>query len=199
MNKPTRMLIAAVAGTLLFAGCASSPPEPLNIENKVEASATVTKIDLPKRLLTLKPDAGEEVTMAVPQEAVNLPQVKVGDRVTVTYIEAIGANMRKPGDSTQETIDLGAGVAEEGQKPAGAIAAVQTLPVTIVSVDAKTHTVKFYGSDKDVRSITVQNPKAKEYVAKLKAGDEVIVTYSEAIALEVKPAGAAAPAAPAAR
>ena len=60
--------------------------------------------------------------------------------------------------------------------------------MTIVSVDTNTNTVKFYGSDKQVRSITVKRPEAKAYIAKLKPNDEVIITYSEAVAIEVKPA-----------
>ena len=195
MNK----LFIALAGTLLIAGCATapttapkaapnSPPAPLNISNTVQASATVTKIDAATRTLTLKTDAGEEIPLEASAAVRNLPQVKVGDRVTVTYFEAIGAQMRKPGDSTEATIDLGAGRADAGARPGGVLASVKTLPVTIVSVDVATHTVRFFAADRLVRSITVTRPEAKAYIAKLKAGDEVIVTYSEAVAVEVKPA-----------
>lgn len=189
----------ALAGALLIAGCASSPatepkaapaspPEPLKISNTVQASATVTKIDAATRTLTLKTDAGEEIPLEASAAVRNLPQVKVGDRVTVSYFEAIGAQMRKPGDSTEATVDLGAGRTEEGARPGGVVASVKTLPVTIVSVDTAASTVKFYAADKQVRTLTVKRPEAKAYIAKLKAGDEVIVTYAEAVAIEVKPA-----------
>lgn len=177
----------ALAGALLLAGCASAP-EPLNISEKIEASAVVTRVDVATRSLTLRSDAGEEQTVAVIPEVRNLEQVKVGDRVTVSYYEAIGAQMRKPGDSTEESVDLEVSRSEPGARPGGVITAVQTIPVTIVSVDSKTHTVRFYGADKQVRSITVRRPEAQAYVSKLKAGDEVIVTFSEAVAVEVKPA-----------
>jgi Cu/Ag efflux protein CusF len=189
-----RFLIA-LAGTLLTAGCSTSttpkadtPPDPLNITNSVQASATVTKIDVATRTLTLKTDSVEEIPLEASAAVRNLPQVKVGDRVTVTYFEAIGATMRKPGDSTDATVDLGAGRTEAGQRPGGVVATVQTLPVTIVSVDTKASTVKFYAADKQVRTITVKRPESKAYIARLKVGDEVIVTYSEAVAIEVKPA-----------
>jgi len=96
--------------------------------------------------------------------------------------------MRKPGDSTEATVDLGAGRTDAGARPGGVVASVKTLPVTIVSVDTVTSTVKFYAADKQVHSLTVKRPEAKAYIAKLKAGDEVIVTYAEAVAVEVKPA-----------
>ncbi len=193
MNK----ILFALAGALLVSGCASTteappappaPPAALNISNKIEASATVTKIDAAARTFTLKTDTGEEIPLQASTAVRNLPQVKVGDRVTVSYYEAIGADMRKPGDSTEATVDLGAGRTEAGQRPGGVVATVQTLPVTIVSVDTNSNTVKFYGSDKQVRSITVKRPEAKAYIAKLKPNDEVIITYSEAVAIEVKPA-----------
>jgi hypothetical protein len=177
-----------LAGALLLAACQTSPPAPLNIENKIEASATVTQINAAKRTLTLKTDTGEEIPLEASQAVRNLPQVKVGDRVTVTYLEAIGAQMRKPGDSTEPTMDLGAGQAKPGERPGVGVASVQTVPVTIVSVDTKTSTVRFFAADKLVRTITVERPESKAYISKLKAGDEVIVTYSEALAIEVKPA-----------
>jgi hypothetical protein len=176
------------AGILLIAGCTTSPPAPLNIENKIEASATVTQINAARRTLTLRTDSGEELPLEASQAVRNLPQVKVGDRVTVTYLEAIGAQMRMPGDSTERTMDLAAGQASLGERPGIGVASMQTVPVTIVSVDTKTSTVRFFAADKLVRTITVKRPESKTYISKLKAGDEVIVTYSEALAVEVKAA-----------
>lgn len=187
-----KMSCLALAGSLLLAGCASTsskgPPEPLEITDQVQVSATVTAIDPVKRTLTLKTESGEEIPLEASTAVRNLPQVKVGDRVTVTYFEAIGAHMRKPGDSTEATVDLGAGRTNPGERPGGVVAAVQTVPVTIVSVDTQTNTVRFFAEDKRVRTITVERPEAKAYIARLKAGDEVIVTFSEALAIEVKAA-----------
>jgi len=55
-------------------------------------------------------------------------------------------------------------------------------------VDPETHVVKFYGADRMVRALKVQRPEAQAYVGNLKAGDEVIVTYTEAVAISVEPA-----------
>ncbi|MEY2855223.1 MAG: hypothetical protein RL030_2355 [Pseudomonadota bacterium] len=198
MNK----FLVALAGTLLVAGCASTPkastpPDPLKITSTIQVSATVTRIDAATRKLTLKTDDGEEIPLEASAAVRNLPQVKVGDRVTVSYFEAIGATMRKPGDSTEATVDLGAGRTDAGARPGGVVATVQTLPVTIVSVDTKANTVKFFAADKQVRTITVKRPESIAYISKLKAGDEVIVTYAEAVAIEVKPSTSTLPVQPA--
>jgi cytochrome P450 len=62
----------------------------------------------------------------------------------------------------------------------------QHLPVTIVSVDQAAHVVTFYGADKRVRKLEVQTPEAKAFIKKLKANDEVIVSYTEALAVSVE-------------
>ena len=60
-------------------------------------TATVEAIDLEKRLVTLKGPKGEKRTIKVGQEARNLPQLKVGDLVTVKYYESMAVEVIKPG------------------------------------------------------------------------------------------------------
>lgn len=59
---------------------------------------------------------------------------------------------------------------------------------TIVSVDSKTNEVRFYGPDKRVRTVELETPEAQAFAKKLKAGDEVVVTFTEALAVSVEPA-----------
>lgn len=60
--------------------------------------------------------------------------------------------------------------------------------VRITSVDAKNNVVNFYASDGLARSVPVRSPQGKEFISKLKAGDELELTYTEAVALSVEPA-----------
>jgi hypothetical protein len=177
-------LIAAVA---FLTGCATAP-QPFELQNTLEARATVSQIDLATRLMTLRGPAGNEFTFEVDPAVRNLPQVKVGDDVVVRYFETIGAAMRKPGDSTEASIALADGVADPGDRPAAGIGARTTLPVTIVGVDAKTNEVRFYGPDKRVRTVELETPEAQAFAKKLKVGDEVVVTFTEALAVSVEPA-----------
>jgi hypothetical protein len=177
-------LLAAVA---LLTGCATAP-QPFELQNTLEARATVTQLDLATRLMTLRGPAGNEFTFEVDQAVRNLPQVKVGDDVVVRYFETIGAAMRKPGDSTEASIALADGVADPGDRPAAGIGTRATLPVTIVSMDSKTNEVRFYGPDKRVRTVELETPEAQAFAKKLKAGDEVIVTFTEALAVSIEPA-----------
>jgi hypothetical protein len=184
-----RTLLPLIAASALaaLAGCATAP-KPFELKNTLEARASVTQLDLATRVMTLRGPAGNEFTFEVDPAVRNLPQVKVGDEVVVRYYETIGAAMRKPGDSTEASVALADGVADPGDRPAAGIGTRTTLPVTIVAVDAKTNEVRFYGPDKNVRSIELETPEARAFAKKLKAGDEVIVTFTEALAVSVEPA-----------
>lgn len=59
--------------------------------------------------------------------------------------------------------------------------------MTITAVDTKNSVVSFYGADRRVREIEVTRPDAKAFIRKLKAGDQVIVTFTEALAVSVEP------------
>ena len=183
MNK-TAAALAGVA--LLLAGCATAP-KPLEITQTEEIAATVTALDVATRRLTLKGPAGNEFTVEVAPAVQNLPQVQVGDRVVARYYESIGADLRKAGDPTEATIELADAAAERGKRPAGLVGATVTVPVTIAAVDTKANVVRFYGADRRVREIEVTRPDAKAFIRKLKAGDEVVVSFTEALAVSVEP------------
>ena len=180
-------LLVTLTALAALTGCATAP-KPMELTNTLEARATVTELDVATRLMTLRGPAGNEFTFEVDPAVRNLSQVKVGDEVVVRYYETIGAAMRKPGDSTEASIALGDSVADPGDRPGAAIGTRTTLPVTIVSVDNKAHEVRFYGPDKRVHTIELETPEAQAFAKKLKAGDEVIVTFTEALAVSVEPA-----------
>ena len=179
-------LLAALT-LVALAGCATAP-DPFELTNTLEARATVTHLDVATRLMSVRGPAGNEFTFEVDPAVRNLPQVKVGDEVVVRYYETIGAAMRKPGDSTEASVALGDSVADPGDRPGAALGTRTTLPVTIVGVDSKTNEVRFYGPDKRVRTVELETPEAQAFAKKLKAGDEVVVTFTEALAVSVEPA-----------
>ena len=185
VRSVTGVLIAAVA----LAACESAPPKPMEtIEGTVEVSATVEKVDVLNRLLSLKTESGESVTVEVDPVVENLVQIRPGDRVVARYRQAIGATISKDAAGQPVTVDLDADKAKLGQKPSARAAQTTNIPVTINSVDTKTNLVTFAGPDGLVRSITVETPQAKEFIKQLKPGDTVVVSFTEALALSVEPA-----------
>jgi hypothetical protein len=159
----------------------------MNISETVELSAVVSKIDVPKRKLTLRGEAGDEVTIDVDPAVRNLPQVKVGDKVVARYYEGLVADLRKPTDPASAAVEVADAVAQPGQRPGASVGTRLTIPVTITAVDTTTNVVSFYGESREVRSLAVVRPEAKAFIKQLKPGDQVVVTYTEALAVSVEP------------
>ncbi|HKR34400.1 MAG TPA: hypothetical protein VJT10_06150 [Steroidobacteraceae bacterium] len=187
-----RRTTGAALLTVLLGACTSQPPQPATVESTEEVSATVEAIDVQKRLLSLVGPDGEKITVEVAPQVRNLPQVKVGDRVVARYYKALAAELRSRGDGTGSTqapvYEATASRAAEGERPAAMVGAQSRQTVRVTSVDTKNNVVNFYGSDGLARSVPVSSPQGKEFISKLKAGDEVELTYTEAVALSVEPA-----------
>ncbi|HLB85111.1 MAG TPA: hypothetical protein VJK00_10275, partial [Steroidobacteraceae bacterium] len=118
MKTAGRSLTGALIAALALAACQAPPPQPMEtVEDTVEVSATVEKVDVLNRLLTLKTESGEVVTVEVDPAVQNLVQVNPGDRVVARYRQAIGATIKKDAAGQPVTVDLDADKAKLGQKP----------------------------------------------------------------------------------
>jgi hypothetical protein len=181
-------------GTLLcvLAGCSKAPPAPVTVEGTEEVSATVQAIDVNTRMVVLRGNDGNEFALVVDPAVRNLEQVNVGDRVVTRYYESLGAQLRKRGDGSGDTqapaVSTTAARAADGAKPSVTSSMQSSQTVRITNVDEKNHIVSFYGSDGLARVLPVRSPQGQEFIAKLKAGDEVELTYTEAVAMSVEPA-----------
>lgn len=190
MRASARSLTLAtvlILGTLGVA-CKTEPPKPVRQESLQTVTATVEAVYLPTRMLVLRGEQNTTAAVIVGPDVRNLEQVQPGDRVVVSYYQALAAAMKKPGQS-------GDGVVQDvvrapsGERPAGAVEQAITTTVSIESVDTSFETVSFRRADGVVRTIAVESPEGREFIRKLRPGDQVEVTYTEAVAIEVKPAG----------
>jgi hypothetical protein len=182
MMRITGAAVAAMAVGIL----AACQTEPATVERTSEVTATVTAIDLPERLVTLRGPKGNLFTVQADEEVRNLPQVEVGDRVVVRYYEAIAAELASSGEEASAAAT--AMRAPPGAKPGAGLGQRVTATVEIVDVDPATHTVSFTDPDGIAQTIAVRDPEMQDFVETLKAGDEVAVTYTEALAISVEPA-----------
>lgn len=191
----TDLMTSVLICGVLAAGCASDPapdptPNAARVENTETVTARVTAIDHDKRLVSLQADDGRTTTVEVSPEVRNLAQVDAGDKVVVRYHEAIAAQLRAPGESaTLDDVDVSSAAARAapGAKPGAGVGTTVTTTVVIDAVDRTSNTVVFRGPSGMLRSIEVMDPKMQEFVGGLKKGDEVEVTYSEALAISVEP------------
>jgi hypothetical protein len=74
-----------------------------------------------------------------------------------------------------------------GDRPGVVVGTENRQTVRITNVDKKNHVVSFFGSDGLARSVPIKTPQGREFIGKLKEGDEVEVRYTEAVAVTVEP------------
>lgn len=176
---------------LLWGGCASlQPAEPFRVqrEQTVTVSATVKSVDQQTRLLVLEGEDGRQVTIHADEEVRNLAQVEVGDMVIARYFESLTAEVRPPTAEEKANPLVEAGVAERaeaGEKPGAGGARMMRFVGTITTIDKATHYVTLTDRDGGVLNVKARDPKNLD---KVKVGDPVVLTYTEAIAILVEPA-----------
>jgi ribosomal 50S subunit-recycling heat shock protein len=184
MWKGTRMLGIALL-VMSLSGCAdSTSKEELKVEKAgmISTSATVTAIDMKTRMVTLKGPDGGSLTIHAGKEVVNLPQVKVGDEVVVSYAQALAVRMAKPGE-VRDDLTQGIGKAVPGSMPGAVEVTERTVTAKILELNKARETATLQLPDGDVRIVKVQDTSNFERV---KVGDTIVITFTEAMAISVE-------------
>jgi hypothetical protein len=170
--------------------CKHKSTEPYYRDSYQEVTASVIALDIPNRLVSLRESGGPVETVYAGPEVRNLAQIKVGDQVVVSYHSAVAAALTTP-DQVVTGVDqqVAAERSKIGEKPYAAVGSSVTTTVKIDGVDTSFNTVTFRRDDGFVRTVGIQDPEARKFIRKLKPGDLVSVTYAEAVAVSVRPAG----------
>lgn len=186
MNRLSPGLVLTVCTFAVWA-----QPEPVMVEKTERIAATVESIDQAKRLLELSRD-DERMTVHAPPEVRNFERIKVGDQVVVEYYGGLAAAFRKPGDESADpgVVDVARSTSrmpEGSRRPGAAVAEQVTTTVVIDAVGRSSSSVTFTGPAGMTRTVDVKDPRAQQFISTLKKGDEVELTYVEALAVTVEP------------
>jgi Cu/Ag efflux protein CusF len=154
------------------------------ISQAIEVQATVTAIDLKTRMVTLKKADGTETSFYVDESARNLPQVKVGDVVRIAYVEALAWKVNRS-KKKEPTAEVASARTPHGEKPGGGVARRISFTASIEAIDLANGTVTLKGPQGNSRTFKARNPAN---LKKVKVGELVDITYTEAVALKVEPA-----------
>jgi Cu/Ag efflux protein CusF len=146
-------------------------------------SAKIVGIDKTNRQITLQGSDGSMSTFQATPEIKRFNDLKVGDTVTFTYKQAVAtsvvpADAVTPDATGSPTMERGTGA-----KPSGTISQTQTATVTIQAIDMSKPSITVKTQDGRVLTYLVQN---KDNLAKFKVGDNVKITYTEALMIDVK-------------
>jgi hypothetical protein len=189
----TAFATSAVAQQAPTGGAAlKSEPGKATAVATVEASVLVVAIDKTTRTLTLKRSTGETNDVVAGPEVKNFAQINVGDTIVVRYIEALTLELRKTkAEIGQPVVREGVAAAKPGEKPAGVGGRQVTAIAEVTALDPVKSTITMKGPRGNSMTLNVRNPEQFKVV---KVGDQIEVTYTEAVAISVEPAKKAAPA-----
>jgi len=186
--RPRFLLLAAAATLLIGVAYPLRTAAAVTVSDEEEVSATVESVDQAQRSVLLRGPQGGLMTVVAGPEVRNLAQVKPGDRVVVRYREALAASLAKPGSSAPSAQSTGRTErAPLGEKPCGSVEQSIQVRVRITRIDPKHNLVSFVGPAQIERTTEVLDPEMQKFLHTLHVGDEVDLTYTEAVAVHVEP------------
>jgi len=157
-------------------------------ESKIEEHAIVRDIDLKTRTLTLAMSNGSLKTVIVDERVKRFDTIKPGDMVKTTYREAVSVMLRKtkikPGVKVEESLSRD----PDTIKPSGKSIRQVTTTATVTAISPDYRTVSLTMPDGKVDSVDVRNPEnfKKLKSGDVKIGDQVDITYTQAVAISVE-------------
>jgi hypothetical protein len=171
---------SAGAGTI-----AATAPGKAAVADVVRITARVEAIDPATRTLTLTGPRGNVVILPAGPEVKNFDQIRVGDQVVVSYVEALSLELQKGGSGIRERVESQTGAtAQPGEPPAAAAAREVSVVADVFAVDPKKQIVTLRGPQRMV-NLKVRDPNQFKLV---KVGDQVVARFTEAVAIAVEPA-----------
>jgi regulator of extracellular matrix RemA (YlzA/DUF370 family) len=182
-----RSVLLGLSALPVLAACQS-----VNVQQTTTVNAVVETVDPSTRSLLLRGGGGAQsgmlLSMIVSPQVRRLAEIRPGDRVTVTYYQALAAqvvNVLSPTSQPFEGVTVDR--RDQAQRPGGEVTEVRRGRVVITAVDPSTYTVSFVGPNKILRTVTAQNPQVQALVRTLHVGDQVDIVYEEALAVSVEP------------
>jgi Cu/Ag efflux protein CusF len=149
-------------------------------------TAMVKKVDMKKRELTLTDDTGNQMVVQVPEDVTRLDQVKKGDRLNLDYYQSVALSLKKPGEASSP-VEAKIVERNEGALPGGIVARKITATAQVLKVNPAENKLTIKGPNGAVDTINVSDPDVQTDLHKLKKGDQIEVTYSQALAASVMP------------
>lgn len=179
--------LMALALSVANAQTPSQKPEPFATSKMTTATTTIAAVSQSDRHVVLLGEGGQHFMVEAGPEVKNFDKVRPGDRVVVSYMQGIVAEVKPKGAGSQ-----GASSAtthpQPGERPATSSATTVAQTVTVESVDTDDHTITFKPRDGVPRTLPVESSDARRFISELNPGDEVQVTYREAKAVSIEPA-----------
>jgi hypothetical protein len=177
--------VALGIGVLLAAAAMASAQQSITkMGDTIKASVTITGIDSTNRLITFKSDDGTEDTVKAGPDFTRFDELKVGDKVNLTYYESKVYRIRKPGDPPLELQKESAAVTgTSGTLPGATMSAQTVTTVTVKAVDMNVPSITVLTEDGRTVSRKVED---KANLANVQPGDKIDIVSTAALLVSVE-------------
>jgi hypothetical protein len=179
------LLVLGMVGFILSgcAGMSSQKPGGVVVE-EMTSTATVTAVDTATRAVTLKFEDNTLHTYKLTDAVKNFDQIKVGDTVKTTYVEAVAIFVAKtdeqPGLSQTQNVQ----VAAKGEKPGIVMSNTTQITAKVTAIDYAKRTVTLQGPGGEVNTYPVD--QSVEKFNSVKVGDDLVVQVTDALMIAVE-------------
>jgi hypothetical protein len=178
-----KWILMSAAAVLLTSSTLAAQSKVIPGETR-ELSGTVVAIDPAARQVTVRKQDGTHEILFVPETVKRFDTLKVGQRISAKHYENMVLRVQQPGEKpTDRTVRDAATPAAQGT--GGTLAHQRTITATISEIDQNTPSVTFTGPGGFKYSSKVRD---REALAKVKVGDKVDITWTEATLISIEDA-----------
>ena len=175
------IMMLSASGFVLALAMASWAQVKVLPTHTVTIAGTVETIDHAKRVVTIRTPTDTFVTVDVPAGAKRFDELKVGDKVSVTFNNNVSARLKPPGEAPVDT-QTGTTTAGQGERPGGTAAVQRTMTATVDAIDKSASSITFVGPNGWKYSRRVVDPSILD---KVKVGDKVDITWDTNVTVSV--------------
>jgi hypothetical protein len=177
-----RKIFAIAAAALFLINTSVAHGQTVTKGNTATETATITGLDATRKYITLKSDTGEEDTFDA-SILKRFDELKVGQKIKVTYYESMVFQVVKPGQAASPASVEASLNRAKSALPAGTVATQQKMTVTVKSIDTKVPSLTVTTPDGRVVTRHIEDRKNIEG---LKVGDRIDITYTQALLASVE-------------
>ena len=176
-NEPKSEPTAAAPA--LNSSVKTPPGEAGRVEEDVfRVEAVVSAVDLSTRRVTLTGPEGKQHTFTAGPEIKNLPQLKVGDKVSATFARRFVVMVRRDQAPPSESYDTVSATARMGERPGMLVAEETKIVARVKSIDTANRTAVLEFPDQTFRTVPVR-PDVD--LSKYRVGDNVVIRTTTAL------------------
>ena len=179
MRKLIVTIVAAVVASM--AHMAMAQTRTISSEMRTE-TGVIEAIEASTRTVTIKKSDGTYVTTVAGPDIKRFAELKVGDKISARFYENVVLRLKRPGEPEGYSASKST-TPSDLALPGGTRAKQISVTATITDIDMKTPSVTFTGPNGWKYSSKVED---KEALSKVKVGDKVEITWTEAVLVSVE-------------